>query len=42
MFDAFEIRGRATAFHKRFFACGETALAPLPALIRSYGLGCVA
>jgi hypothetical protein len=23
---------RATAFHKRFFAYGETALAPLPAL----------
>jgi hypothetical protein len=23
---------RATAFHKRFFAFGETALAPLPAL----------
>jgi len=23
---------RATAFHERFFACGETALVALPAL----------
>jgi hypothetical protein len=29
-------RGRATAFRERFFACGETAITPMPALIRSY------
>jgi len=28
---------RATALHERFFACGETALAPLPALKPSLG-----
>jgi len=30
------IRGRATALRERFFACSETALASLPALIRSH------
>ena len=28
---------RATAFRERFFACGETALVPLPALEPSLG-----
>jgi hypothetical protein len=28
---------RATAFHERFSACGEIALAPLPALEPSLG-----
>jgi len=32
----FDDRERATAFHEHFFACGETVLAPSPALIRSY------
>jgi len=32
--DGISYRGRATAFHERFFAYGETAFAPLPALIR--------